>query len=275
MRAWFLVALAACGRLDFDSVNGSSTTSDAATTDAQDIGSAPDGGGAGSVTLTGIYLVSGDGVRPTAVLTLDLVTGDVSTVGTIAASAGKLTALTAVDANTLYAAGNGHLIKIELSPFTASIAAPITTDTLDGMETEGQYLTAVDSTSSMLLLYDTANLLAAPTTKPLGIPAEGGDIAQASYALGAYYFSNKNHVLYNIYTATGNSTVAGASINTTVTGMFSVASYTQYYITSSDLDAVIPIAIADGTTGAAIKLCHPCPGTPYDLLDGDATSVTP
>ena len=274
VRAWFLVVMAACGRLDFDSVDHSSL-GDGATGDATEIGMGPgSGSGTTPVTLTGVYLISGDGVNPTSVLTLDLATGDVAVVGTIAAGAGFLGGLALWDANTLYATGNGKLIEITLAPFGAHLVATITTDQIAGLETEAPYLTAVDATTSTLVIYTRSNFATPPTTKPLGIPLLTGDIAQASYALGAYYFSNSNHTLYSVYTATGNSTVTGAVPSVgTVAGMFSVNNYTQYYVTSSDLDEVIPIDITNGATGAAIPLCHPCPSTHYDLLDGDAASV--
>jgi hypothetical protein len=271
---WLLVLLAACGRLDFDSVVGDTTSSDGGA--GGDSGTTGDGGATGdggSGALTGVYLISGDGVDPTAVLGLDVTTGDVATIGTIPATFGQLDALAYWDANTLYAAGSGSLLEIKLSPFGVTTVGPITIDEIVGMMTEGTNLTLVDRTSSELLLIDPTNLGGTPTTKPLGLPVTGGDIVGAMFA-GSYYFSNADEELYAVYTATGNST---ASINApsvgTIEGMFSQNDYAQYYMTSSTLDAVIPVDLTNSTVGTAIPLCHPCPGTPYDLLSGDAASA--
>jgi hypothetical protein len=268
---WLLLCLllGGCGRLDFDSVATNATLGDGGNTSDGSTG----GDGGSAVTLTGVYLISGDGIGPTAVLALDVTTGDVATVGTIASSFGQLDALAYWDANTLYAAGAGSLLKITLSPFGVTTVGPISIDEIVGMMTEGTNLTMVDRTSSELVLIDPTNLGATPTTKPLGIPITGGDIVGATFG-GSYYFSNSDEELYAVYTATGNSTLSlNAPTAGTIEGMFSQNNFAQYYMTSSSLDAVIPVDIADSTLGAAIPLCHPCPGTPYDLLSGDAASA--
>ena len=258
--------LGGCGRLDFDSIAGATTSGDGGTGDAGT-------GDGGAVALTGVYLISGDGSGPTAVLALDLATGDVATVGTIASSFGLLQALAYWDANTLYAAGSGHLVEITLSPFSATDVGAITTDEIVGMMTEGTELTMVDRTTSQLMIIDPAALGSQPTTKALGLPIDGGDIAGASFG-GSYYFSNSGAELYAVYTATGNSmpTLNAPSVGT-IEGVISQNTYAQYYMTSSTLDAVIPLDVTTATLGTAIPLCHPCPGTPYDLLTGDAASA--
>jgi hypothetical protein len=139
-------------------------------------------------------------------------------------------------------------------PFSAEVAAVTTPDDIVGLETEGTYLTAVDATSSTLLLYDPTTF-AAPTTKSLTIVGSGGDIAPD--------------------TATGSSTVSGTTSLSAVQGMFSQNNFTRYYVTDSDLDAIIPIDIVTASLGSPIPLCHPCPGTAYDLLTGDAAATTP
>ncbi len=271
-RLLLVLLLGACGRLDFDSLATSATRGDGGTNDGVTDGDGGTGDG-GSGALTGVYLISGDGVDPTAVLALDVTTGDVATIGTIPATFGQLDALAYWDANTLYAAGSGNLLEIKLSPFGVTTVGPISIDEIVGMMTEGTNLTMVDRTSSELVLVDPTNLGATPTTKPLGLPVTGGDIVGAMFA-GSYYFSNADEELYAVYTATGNSTM---SINApsvgSIEGMFSQNDYAQYYMTSSTLDAVIPVDITNGTLGIAIPLCHPCPGTPYDLLSGDAASA--
>ena len=128
--------------------------------------------------------------------------------------------LTSWDANTLYAAGRDHFIKITLVPFSAEVAAATTPDQIVGLGTEGTYLTAVAATSSTLLLYDPTTF-ATPTTKPLGLVGSGGDIAPDSFAGGAHYFSNATRTLYSVYTATGSSTVSGTTSLSAVQGMFS------------------------------------------------------
>jgi hypothetical protein len=269
VRACLLVVVAGCGRLDFQPINGTTGTAidghaiatvDSVTNDP--------------VTLTGVYAISGNGIDPTSVVTIDLATGDVATIGQLPASLGVLGGLTSWDANTLYAAGNQHFIKITLAPFSAELAATTPAVEIVGLETEGAYLTAVDATTSKLLIYDPSTF-AAPTTKPLGIVASGGDIAPDSFAAGAHYFSNTTRTLYAVYTATGNTTVTGTTNLSAVQGMFSQTNFARYYVTDSDLDEVIPIDVGTAALGTPIPLCHPCPGTAYDLLTGDAAATTP
>jgi hypothetical protein len=272
------LALAGCGRLGFDALSAGSEIIDSGATSDDGAGSARlvDGGsvgsGAASVTLTGVYLISGDGVGPTSVLTLDVGTGDVALVGTIAGSVGFLSALAWWDTNTLYAVGGGQLVEITLAPFSANVVATITTDTIAGMFGYQPYLELVDATTSQLLIF-TPSDPSSVTTKPLGIPISGGDIAPTTFG-GSYYFSNANQELYAIYTATGNSEAVGSAPNATgIAGMFQTDDFTDFYLTSSLTDAVIPIDISTGALGIPIPLCHPCPATPYDLLDGDADSA--
>lgn len=263
-----LVLAAGCGRLDFQPV---SVTDTGTIVDGQPIVTI-DSINNDPVTLTGLYAISGNGVDPTSIVTIDITTGDVATIGQLPASLGLLGGLTYWDANTLYAAGRNHFIKITLVPFSAEIAGTTTGDDIAGLETEGQYLTAVDDTNATLLIYDPTNF-AAPTVKSLGIVTSGGDIAPATFG-GAYYFSNATHALYAVYTVTGNSIVAGAAgTESAVQGMFSLNNLAQYYVTESDLDAILPIDISTGVLGTPIPLCHPCPGTPYDLLIGDAAAA--
>lgn len=274
-RAVLLVALVACGRLDFEARTGGGGSLDGATDVAVGSGTLIDGGsvgsGSGPVTLTGVYLISGDGVGATSVLTLDVGTGDVSLVGTIAGDVGFLGALAWWDANTLYAAGNGRLVEITLSPFSAVVVANITTDNIVGMFGLQPDLELVDATTSQLLLF-TPSDPGSVTTKTLTFPIAGSDIAPSTFG-GAYYFSNSNQQLYAVYTATGNSLGMGSATATGISGMFQTNNYATYYLVSSRTDQVIPIDTSNAALGTPINLCHPCPGTPYDLLDGDADSA--
>ena len=268
MRAIVLVLLAGCGRLNFQPID---VTDTGTIVDGQPIVTVDSSSNA-PVTLTGIYAISGNGVDPTSVVTIDITTGDVATVGQLPGSLGVLGGLAYWNANTLYAAGRNYFIKITLAPFSAEIAAMTSPDEIAGLETEGQYLTAVDASNPMLLIYDPTTF-PAPTVKPLAISVAGGDIAPSTFG-GAYYFSNAAHALYAVYTPTGNSLIVGtAGTESAVQGMFSLNNLAQYYVTESDLDAIIPIDITNGAFGTPIPLCHPCPGTRYDLLFGDAAAA--
>ena len=132
MRTPLLVLVAGCGRLDFQPIRATTgtiidgppiVTVDSITNDP--------------VTLTGVYAISGNGIDPTSVISIDRATGDVGTIGKLPGSLGVLGGLTSWDANTLYAAGTKQFIKITLVPFAAEVAAATTPDEIVGLETEG------------------------------------------------------------------------------------------------------------------------------------------
>jgi hypothetical protein len=93
VRASLLVFVAGCGRLDFQPINANI----GAILDGQSIATV-DSVTNEPVTLTGVYAISGTGIGPTSVVTIDLATGDVATIGQLPGSLGVLGGLTSWDA---------------------------------------------------------------------------------------------------------------------------------------------------------------------------------
>ncbi len=254
--AWLYLVLAACGRFSFEDRR--------AATDAPVVDTPTDASG----TATRAFVISGNGLQPTELLELDLATGQLTTVGTVPASFGTLGGLAAWDANTMYAHGNGQLVRITLSPIDAQVVRSVSGN-VSSIERRGNALFGVDEANDLVVSFDP---LSGPiATKPLGVAASGGDVAELSDGTW-YYFSNATTQLYRF-----DSTNDPIAVGTPATGAPFVSGLVRddndrLFVTSSGSDELIPIDLVTGQLGTPIPLCKTCPTT-YDLLSGDATRL--
>lgn len=259
---WLCLLLAGCGRLDFARTDGSR---DAETDTPGDV-VAPDGPSSPGT----VYLISGNGTVPTAVLTLDLTTGHVVQVGTLEATLGIFGGLGAWDANTLYATSGSNLVRITLVPFGSQVVRALGGN-ISSLERRGAILFGIDEGAGGIIMIDPTMPAGVIATTPLGITASGGDVVQVTDGTW-YYFSNSGPQLYRFDLANTPIAVGGPATGAPfVSGLIRDAA-DQLYLTSSGSNQVIALDRTTGQVGAATQLCDLCPA-PYDLLSGDATRL--
>jgi len=234
---WFalaLVVVAGCGRVHFD----------------------VDGGG-GAPTY---YAVSGDGVSPTDLLTLDLETAHATVVGTIPASLGILGGLAYWDANTLYATSTGRVVAITLSPFSAVVTRMIA-GTYSSLERDGAQLLGIDQDAETIASFD-PNGSGNVVGRQLGLDAYGGDLTRRGGVW--YWYANPTNQLY-IVSATADPVPFGAPSPSVpfVAGIVSDDTGRMFFITDGT-DELIEIDASSGQPIGSMIVDH-------DLKSGDMT----
>jgi hypothetical protein len=257
------LVVAGCGRLNFAPEGGEDGGASDGPMDDGISGDTNGDGGTGAFT---VYAVSGDGVGPTELMTLDLKTGILTTVGTIPASFGIVGGLAYWDSNLLYGTANNALFQITLSPFSVVNVSTTMAGTWSAVERDGTMLFGVDQDGDGYGRFNPASPNGPIPIVAIGFDAIGGDVVRTSG--NWYWYSNTGTQLYIIDIGSPTPVGSPAPGAPFISGM-TADNAGNLYVTSADTDLVYPISRTTGQFGQGVVLSKA--GSAYNLLSGDLT----
>jgi hypothetical protein len=252
--AW-VVMVVGCGRVDFDP---RPDPSDAAVPDARP---------PMVVYMTNSLATGVD------LCTLDVLTGQVTVLGTLAPTVGDLGGLAWWAPNELYGGNRtGDFVDITLAPLGGVIVAN-EGGHIGGLEAWNTELLGIDQTAHDVIQFTppSGTFLHTPLTSG-GSPlvSNGGDLVQMSNG-DWLLWPNVNGQLFLLDPASGIATPRGPVI----AGVPSISGLVRddqdhLYAIMASTDQVVDMDPATGALGAARTMCVACP-TPYDFMSGDLT----